>query len=183
MEIYYTLAESDEDIRQIRNLMQANLKTKVTSEEAKDQGFVTIPYELATLQRMNEVGKHVIAKRGDQVVAYALTAFKTILPEIDMFAGLVENIHQVSYAGKPLSESNYYVMGQICVSKECRGMGVFDGLYAHHRKVYGSQFDYLVTDISIHNTRSLAAHQRVGFEVIATFVDNTDTWKLVVLDL
>jgi hypothetical protein len=74
----------------------------------------------------------------------------------------------------------YYVMGQVCVAKSWRGTGVFDHLYAAHRKHLHGRFDACVTEISVRNTRSLKAHMRVGFEELERYRDATDEWVVVI---
>jgi hypothetical protein len=76
----------------------------------------------------------------------------------------------------------YYVMGQICVAENYRGQGVFDGLYQKHREKYSSQFDLLITEVSKRNTRSMKAHERVGFKTVHSFRDHTDEWNIILWD-
>ena len=70
-------------------------------------------------------------------------------------------------------------MGQIAVAPSHRGTGVFDALYAEHRARYQERFDLVVTEVATRNTRSLRAHQRVGFRTVTTYRDATDEWALI----
>jgi L-amino acid N-acyltransferase YncA len=74
-------------------------------------------------------------------------------------------------------------MGQICVAKNYRGKGVFDSLYEKHKELYGSSYDLCVPSVSTRNTRSMSAHERVGFETVLTFRDQTDEWNILVWNL
>ncbi len=181
--IEYTTVQTEAELQQLYTLMQANLLANVTTEIAQNQGFVTIPYQLDLLREMNNQAPHIIAKEGEKVVGYALTASPKI--KHSFFDPLVETLSTLTYKGKLISESSYYLMGQVCVAEGYRGRGIFDGMYQHHRNTYSSQFDYLITDISVRNTRSQAAHRRVGFQPIHTFTDSTathDTWVIVLWD-
>ncbi|MBO9639722.1 MAG: GNAT family N-acetyltransferase [Siphonobacter aquaeclarae] len=178
----FTLARTREDVEQIHALMYANVLSGITPEEANDQGFVTFQYDLGTLWELNRQAPHVIARDGDRLAGYALTALPEAVAHLPMFVPFLNTLATLSYKGNPLKESRFYLMGQVCVAKDYRGRGVFDGLYQHHRETYRDRFDYLITDISIRNTRSQAAHQRVGFQTIHTFEDTSETkdvWRIV----
>jgi RimJ/RimL family protein N-acetyltransferase len=63
-----------------------------------------------------------------------------------------------------------------------RGSGVFDALYAEHRAQYADRYDLLVTEVATRNTRSMRAHERVGFRTLHTYRDATDEWALIAWD-
>ena len=73
-------------------------------------------------------------------------------------------------------------MGQVCVDKAYRGKGVFDMLYQHHKQVLKDRFDFVVTEISTNNLRSVRAHEKVGFKNIHTYKDAVDEWSVVLWD-
>ena len=56
---------------------------------------------------------------------------------------------------------------------------MFDLLYQAHRRHLRGTFDYSVTEVATRNTRSMRAHQRVGFKVIDRYRDATDDWALL----
>ena len=74
-------------------------------------------------------------------------------------------------------------MGQICVAENYRGKGVFDSLYQKHKELNGSRYDLCVTSVSTRNNRSMRAHERIGFEIVHTFRDQTDEWNILVWNL
>lgn len=178
----FTLARTREDVEQIHTLMYANVLSGISPEEAAEQGFVTFQYDLETLWQLNQQAPHVIARDGNRLAGYALTALRESVAHLPMFVPLLDTLDTLSYHGAPLRDCRYYLMGQVCVAKDYRGQGVFDGLYQYHRTSYRDRFDYLVTDISVRNTRSQAAHQRIGFQTLHTFQDTSEThdvWKVV----
>ena len=163
-------------------LQQANLSTHVSQETAASQGFVTVQHNFDLLKKMNQAIPQVIAKDGDQVVGYALVmlpSFQDLIPVLKPMFVLFDNL---DFGGKKVSEYQYYVMGQICVATGYRGVGIFDGLYQQHRDLFKGQFDFVATEIATRNTRSIRAHQRVGFQAMHTFQDETDNWEIVVWD-
>lgn len=181
-DICYTTIASDEDIRQVLDLQQANLSTKVSADIAASQGFVTVQHNFDLLKKMNESIPQVIAKDGEQVVGYALVmlpSFQDLIPVLKPMFLLFDSL---DFLGKKISAYRYYVMGQVCVAEGYRGMGIFDGLYHHHRTLFKEKFDFVATEIASRNTRSIRAHQRVGFKTIHTFQDETDHWEIVVWD-
>lgn len=178
-----TITQTQTDLEQILALQQCNLVGKLSSEERKDQGFVTVEHSLQLLQKMHDAAPHIIIKdNDDRVVAYALTMLRACRLMIPDLVPMFNNLDQLRWKGKPLNEHSFYVMGQVCVDKAYRGLGLFDKLYQHHKEVYSPRFDLLVTEIATRNTRSLRAHERVGFTIINTYRDELDEWAVVVWD-
>ena len=180
--ILFTTIADDDDIRQVLALQQANLSVQVSAEIAASQGFVTVQHDFDLLKKMNEAIPQVIAKADDKVVGYALVmlpSFQELIPVLKPMFLLFANL---DFNGKKVAEYQYYVMGQICVAEGYRGAGIFDGLYQLHRTLFRSQFDFVATEIASRNTRSIRAHQRVGFQTIHKFQDETDHWEIVVWD-
>jgi hypothetical protein len=185
MDIYYTTAQNIFNLEQILKLQSENLKTVLNAATQKEQGFLTVQHTLEKLQTLSEALPQVIAKGStNSLEGYALAmppAFGHVIPELSAMYRLFS---QISYKHSALDTYRYYVMGQICVAETSRGFGVFDGLYMHHKSVFESQFDLIVTEVSLKNSRSLRAHQRVGFETIHEYYDasNDDTWAVVLWD-
>ncbi len=153
------------------------LKLQKTNLEHSADGFVTVVHTLEILRAMQLKMQHVIARGEDGTLAgYALSmapSCRSLLPILEpMFARLDAFKERLG---------RYYVMGQICVAKGFRGLGVFDALYAEHRARFGTAYDCVVTEISERNPRSLRAHARVGFAVAERYRDATDEWVVVAL--
>ena len=178
--IRYTNVANDNDIRQILALQQANLSTRVSADTAASQGFVTVRHDFELLQKMNGTAPQVVAKLQDEVVGYALVmppSFQDLIPVLKPMFLLFDSL---DFEGKKVSAYKYYVMGQVCVAGGYRGAGIFDGLYHHHRLLFSNEFDFVVTEIASRNTRSMRAHERVGFKTIHYYQDKTDYWNIVV---
>lgn len=171
-------------INQILALQQKNLKKNIDEIEKLDQGFVTVEHDVEKLNTMQNTINQIIATVDDQVVGYALSMtnnLKNLIPELKAMFELLDGL---TYKNQKLSSTKYYAMGQICVAKEVRGMGVFTKLYEEHKRQFKDTFDYLVTEVSLSNTRSMRAHEKVGFKVIHEYYDpsNNDTWAVVLWD-
>ena len=177
--LFSSLVSTTDELQQILQLQQQNLRQHVDEAQMKSQGFVTLQHDLKILQQMHGLAPSVIIKDHEQVVAYALTMLREcrqLIPDLEsMFASL----DQLYWNNKPLNDYRFYVMGQVCVAGSYRGQGLFDELFSHHKKIYQSQFDLFITEIATRNTRSVRAHERVGFKTIHTHRDELDEWIVV----
>jgi predicted GNAT superfamily acetyltransferase len=177
-----TTVSNSHELQQILDLQQQNLKQFITPEEKQAQGFLTMQFNLPMLEKLQALAPSIIIKYNDEVVAYAMTLTlegREAYPDLEpMFV----NFEKLQWKHKPLYDYQFYVMGQICVAKEHRAKGLFDKLYQHHKEVYSSRYDFIITEISTSNHRSLQAHKRVGFDTIASYTDSMDTWNVVVWD-
>ncbi|WP_077920784.1 GNAT family N-acetyltransferase [Spirosoma sp. 209] len=182
--ITITLAQTDDDLRGILALQQKNLVRHLPADVQANQGFVTLQYSLDQMQQMHAVAPSVVAKDGDQIVGYAITSAPETRAFIPELGSLFDQIDSLTYEGQLLSQYPYYVMGQVCVADTHRGQGIFDRLYEHHRAMYSHRYRMLITDISIRNTRSFRAHERVGFRPVHQFYEPGagETWIVVVWD-
>ena len=178
-----TTAKTDQDLQGILDLQQKNLIKAISEEEFKQQGFVTVEHDFEVLKKMNSPYPHVIAKSGEKVVGYALTMLKETRDFVPVLDPMFGQIDDLSYEGRLLKHSKYLTMGQICIAKEFRGQGIFYQLYDFYKKQFSKDFDYVVTEVSERNKRSLRAHSKAGFDVIHRFSDATDDWILVILKL
>ena len=160
------------DLPAVLELQRANLSRNLPAEEVASQGFVTVEHTLEVLKQMHAISPSVVAVDGDALAGYALVMpveCRTLLPILEpMFARL-----------DALGVADYYVMGQICVARAYRGRGVFDLLYAAHRRELSARWRRCVTEVALRNGRSMRAHERVGFQVIERYRDATDDWALL----
>jgi hypothetical protein len=170
------------ELERILGLQRDNLAPSLTAAEAREQGFVTVQHTLETLERMHALGPSIVVNAGDELAGYALTMTLEAQEFVPVLRPMFELLGALRFRGRPLCERHFYVMGQVCVARAYRGKGVFDELYAGHRRVYSGRFDLLVTEIATRNTRSLRAHERVGFVPVHQYRDATDEWLIVAWD-
>jgi GNAT superfamily N-acetyltransferase len=174
-----TMVTTENELVQIYRLSQQNLKQHLDKSTQQKEGFVTWLYSIELLQKMHRLSPSIIVKDEDRVVAYALTTLKeskAFHPDLET---MFRNLESVQYKNKPLSSYRFYCMGQICVAKGYRGKGIVAMLYQKHKEVYGRQYDFLLTEISTSNLRSLKAHEKIGFQTIYTYKDAKDEWDVV----
>jgi GNAT superfamily N-acetyltransferase len=177
-DVHITLA-SPADLRGIAALQRANLKSALSALEIREQGFVTLVHTLDMLERMHELAPSVVAKAGDEVVGYALTMVPEARPLVPALEPMFETLATARIRGQSIENVRFYVMGQVCVARAFRGGGVFAALYAEHDARFGDRFDWIVTELSATNTRSLRAHEKVGFERLASYGHGRDEWLVI----
>lgn len=184
--IQFSTVSNVDEVNQILELQAANLPTSLTPETMANQGFVTVRHEPAVLRRMNETAPAIIAKDGGRVVGYALMMPRTFAKDVPILRPMFEMLDTLSWNGSLLRDNpRWFVMGQICVADGYRGRGIVEGLYEAMAGSYGDRFDFTVTEVAARNTRSLRAHQRVGFRTIHHYPDPAtgEEWHVIVLDL
>jgi ribosomal protein S18 acetylase RimI-like enzyme len=177
-----TIVTTDNELEQIRRLSHRNLRTNISEEQEKDQGFITWNYSFQLLKQMNEQRGHVIVKDEGNVIGYALVALKQASVFHKDLNTMIKHLEALQYKNKLLRHYKFYVMGQICIDDDYRGKGVFRMLYQHHKKLFENDFDFVVTEISTSNPHSLRAHERIGFKTIHTYRDALDEWNVVLWD-
>jgi hypothetical protein len=177
-----SLVTREDELLQIHHLSQINLRQNLSVETMQAEGFVTWLYSLDLLKKMHQLAPSVIIKDGETVVAYALTTLKeskAFHPDLET---MFRDLASVQYAGRPLSQYGFYCMGQICVARGYRGTGLVPMLYEKHKEIYSSEFDFILTEISTSNARSMKAHENIGFQAIYTYNDAVDEWNVVIWD-
>ncbi|NML64653.1 GNAT family N-acetyltransferase [Hymenobacter sp. RP-2-7] len=181
---FVTLAATEQDLAGILALQAQNLPGAVPAETQAREGFLTLRYTLGQLQLMHAAAPSVVARVGTRIVGYALAAVPVVRPQVPQLESLFALAETIPYRGRPLAAQAYYLMGQVCVAAGFRGLGLFDQLYHCHRATYGPQYQVLVTDIAARNTRSLRAHERVGFQPLTRFHEpaTSQEWVVVAWD-
>ena len=174
-----TTVSSRKELEQIHVLNQQNLKHNISAEEQVQEGFVSWHYSLELLEKMHRLAPSIIVKDGENVVGYALVTLKEACSFHKDLEMMLAKLEPVKYNGRSLMLYDFYLMGQVCVHKDYRGKGVFDLLYQQHKNMYSKDYELLITEIAASNTRSIRAHEKVGFKMIYTYHDNKDTWNVV----
>ncbi|NKI31490.1 GNAT family N-acetyltransferase [Croceivirga thetidis] len=174
--IEYKQANTDSELLQILDLQQRNLPKNLSKEEMEVQGFLTIEHDFALLKRMNEACPHTIAVENNNVVGYALSMHPKFGEEIELLKSMFAKINEVFSGG------SYLVMGQVCISKDYRGKGLFRGLYQNMQRFTKADFEAIITEVDVKNTRSMHAHKAIGFNELARYSSDDREWSLVLLE-
>ncbi len=180
--LFPTIVTTNDELAQVLQLQQQNLKQNISQKEKEEQGFVTMVFTLPMLEAMHQLAPSIIVKDQDKVVAYAIVFLEEGRDLYPSLEPMFETLATLSWKEKPLNDYRFYVMGQICIDKNYRGKGVFEMLYQKHKEIYQPVFDFVVTEISTTNYRSIRAHERVGFQTIHIHRDELDEWSVVLWD-
>lgn len=179
--LVFTQVSDDKEVLQILELQAKNLAAALPPDVIASQGFVTVRHDPGVLTQMNRAYPSIIAKDGECLAGYCLVMLREFAPQVPVLTPMFSMLENLSWQGLPLSESRWFVMGQVCVAEAYRGQGVFDGMYLKLREMCRPDFDFVVTEVAARNTRSLRAHQRVGFETIHIYPDETtgEEWHVI----
>ncbi|MEN0003160.1 MAG: GNAT family N-acetyltransferase [Bacteroidota bacterium] len=172
--------QTDRDITDLLELQAANLPTAISQEEARSQGFVTVQHSPQLLKEMMAAAPQIIIRDRALLAGYALAMPVSMREKIPVLIPMFEQIDQLQLHGKSLSSTPYIVMGQICIAKPYRGEGFFDWLYDGLRMHLSDAYEFIITGVATRNMRSLKAHQRVGFQVLHSYVaPDGEGWELI----
>ena len=100
----------------------------------KNQGFVTVVHSLEDLKKLNSQEQHLVMKDGDTIVGYLLAMTKYSRHDIPVLIPMFDVFDKLAYKKKLIASSNYIVVGQVCIDKNYRGMGLLDNSYATYKK-------------------------------------------------
>jgi len=170
------------ELKGIKKLQEENLKKNLTDREAASEGFVTAEYTMEFLEMLHHGAPSVIAKDGDQVVGYALAATQSIREHHELLSDLFSAIDKIEFHRQLLKDSAYVVVGQLCVARNYRGLGLVSRMYQHFKNSLADEFDFCITDVAEDNPRSLKAHIKSGFQVVARLNYGGLAWNIVLWD-
>ena len=169
------------DLHAIKSLQEQNLKRNLKPEEISSQGFVTLEHDLKLLSEMNTKTPHIVCKKSDRLVAYALSMHPEFRNRIPLLETMFQQIEKSTYQGIELRNSSFLVMGQICIHKDFRGKGIFTRLYEKMVEYYNREFKYIITEVDTSNKRSLRAHEKAKFETLLKYnSDGESTWIILI---
>jgi GNAT superfamily N-acetyltransferase len=172
--ISYSRSKNELELLKVLELQKRNTRKVLPPEELRSEGFVTVVHDLDLLKKMQQSCPHILAKKDEEVVGYALAMVPDFRAKIPVLVPLFELVDRL------LPDSKYLVMGQICIDKSFRGKGIFSQMYRYYRDQLHTTYDCLVTEVSSDNQRSLQAHLHVGFERLYTHVENEEEWITLV---
>jgi len=179
--ITYHRAKTPEELKAILELQQQNLRESLSEKQKEKEGFVTIKHNFNILKKMNDAYPHCIAKDNGIVVGYALCMLKEFKKDIPFIIPMLKEVNTFLKAEN--RKVNYIVMGQVCISKNKRGKGVFRGLYNFMAQELKKDFNAIITEASVKNKRSLNAHKAIGFKVLKTHTSNNQKWEIISLEI
>ena len=173
---------SDAELDGIRLLQRENLRKLIGETEASKEGFLTAEYSMETLQQMHQFQPSIIAKDGDTIAGYVIITTKNSYGQHPLLDSLFDSIDALNYNDTPLKDVNYILVGQLCVGKAYRGIGLVQKMYNYYQQSLSNEYQYLITDVAQENPRSIKAHLKTGFEIIHTIEYGGIGWDIVLWD-
>ena len=181
--ITYTTTKTEKELSQIRELQKNNLPQNLTVIAIKSQGFVTVSHSLEDLIKLNSHEQHLVMKDGDTIVGYLLAMTKYSRNDIPVLIPMFNVFDKLEYKKKLIAAYNYIVVGQVCIDKNYRGLGLLDNSYAAYKSFFKEKYDFAITEIATTNIRSINAHKRIGFVEIHRYTDASNIeWSIVIWD-
>ena len=171
-----TLADIDATLK-----LHAKYQIDSIEEEDKKDGFVTTAFTKEELTQLIEQEQGLfIAKEGDEVLAYVMSASWEFWSKWEMFRHMIADLPNLSYKGMPLSIQNSYQYGPICIDKRVRGTEVLPTIFDFALKNMSKRYPILVTFVNQINPRSYEAHHRkLGLDIIQAFEFNGNRyWEM-----
>ena len=164
--------------------LHAKYQVDTINEADKKDGFVTTAFtEQQLTDLINKEQGLFIAKEGDKVMAYAMSASWKYWSIWPIFAHMVKDLPNLTYLGQTLSADNCYQYGPVCIDKSLRGSGMLEDIFEFARIEMAKRYPILVTFINKINPRSFAAHtKKLHLLVIQEFEFNNNHYYELVYD-
>ncbi len=176
------IVSDQSQLEKIKILQEQNLRSALTIAEAAKEGFLTAEYSIEFLEKMHDATPSIIVMDGDVLAGYALATTKEVGIHHNLIKDLFAAIDRISYESTMLKDRAYIIIGQLCVAKNYRGMGLVQKMYNTFRDEYAVAYEYCLTDVAEDNPRSLKAHLKSGFQVVDTLRYGGIGWDIVLWD-
>jgi len=161
--------------------LHAKYQIDTIQEEDKKDGFVTTAFTKEELTQLIEQEQGLfIAKEGEEVLAYVMSASWEFWSKWAIFAYMIEELPKLEYKGVQLTTDNSYQYGPICIDKSVRGTEVLPKTFNFALKQMSKRYPILITFVNQINPRSYEAHHRkLGLDIIQEFEFNGNRyWEL-----
>ena len=161
--------------------LHAKYHIDTIAEADKKDGFVTTAFTREELVRLVEQEQGLfVAKEGERVLAYVMSASWEFWSRWPMFAYMIEDLPNLEYKGLRLNTRNSYQYGPICIDASVRGTEVLPTIFRFTLDEMAKRYDVLVTFVNRINPRSFAAHRRkLGLDILQEFEYNGNRyWEM-----
>ena len=175
----YTIATTND----IDSILELHFRYQVDSikEEDKSDGFVTTAFTKEELTQLIEQEQGLfIAKEGEEVLAYVMSASWNFWSKWEMFQHMIADLVNLEYKSEQLSMQNSYQYGPICIDKRVRGTEVLPTIFDFALNHMSKYYPILITFVNQINPRSYEAHHRkLGLDIIQEFEFNGNKyWEM-----
>jgi len=161
--------------------LHAKYQIDTIREEDKKDGFVTTAFTKEELTDIIEQERGLfIAKEGDEVLAYTMSASWEYWSQWPMFQSMIADLENLEYKGQQLTTENSYQYGPICIDRSVRGTKVLGDIFNFALKHMSKRYPFMITFVNQINPRSFEAHHRkLRLDIIQEFEFNGNRyWEL-----
>lgn len=167
-----------EDYEQIVDLQLQNLSSNLTPEEQQD-GFLSAYFKAEELDELNrDIGVLVGVENG-RVLGFLCISSPQFNMKHSLPATMLARFKSIEYRGRKLDQWKSFVCGPVCVDRNQRGKGIFPSIYKHVPDFVTGDYELATTLIALVNGRSMAAHEKVGFEHVDRFKWNDREYAIL----
>jgi L-amino acid N-acyltransferase YncA len=164
----FRLAFGD-DFEKMVPLQNQNLATAL-SDDQKSDGFLSAAFTAEQFKRMSESVAVVVALDATDVIGFVCASTAEFNSSSPLPAAMIARFPEVMIGTQRLDKLKSFVAGPVCVDKNYRGQGVFEGLYAELFENSPVEYQVALALISTANPRSVRAHAKLGMEVVDSFL-------------
>ena len=172
----------ENDYSQMLALQNRNLVWELTPEEAK-QGCLLRAFSLDDFRAMDAELCVMLAFNADQQLAGYLCATRLIEnSRFEVIQRIYQHCKKVSYHGKSLLQYKAFIASPMCIERAYRGTSLFFDLCSEMLKSpqITSDYELILTFVSVDNMQSLRACRRLSFQPIEIFnIKDLRYWLLV----
>lgn len=178
----YRRACKDSDYQQIEVLQNQNLLSQLTPEEAK-AGFLLRAFSADDFRRMNADLCVMLAwDQQERLAGYLCANVLTEDSPFEFVRALYQQAKTVQYHGKRLTQYQVFIASPLCIDRPYRGTSLFFQLASAmlNSPQITSDYDLILTFVSVDNERSLNACRGLSFEPLEIFsIGSLRYWLLV----
>ncbi|HUH29339.1 GNAT family acetyltransferase [Gelidibacter sp.] len=172
------------DIPGILSLQEKYLYKNLNALE-RQKGFVTTPFTRSQIEDIiKQNGLFVAENANDTIVAYAFAGSWKYFEQWEIFNFMVSRFPKLSFHGTPITTTNSFQYGPVCIDEKHRGKGLLNQLFEEMRIEFLKKYPLSITFINKINVISEKAHTRkLGWEKIDEFKFNNNTYIGLVFDM
>ena len=164
----------------IYDLQNRNLRTRLTAGERAD-GFLSAGFEAEDYKTLNDDLCVVVCVEERQLLGFVVASTIQFNEKFALSRAMIGRYPNAVYEGKPVESYRSCVAGPVCVEREQRGRGIFQGLYHRLFELLPPEYNLAVVLIAKDNPRSLNAHTKIGFRPIEQFQFNGRTFDILAM--
>jgi hypothetical protein len=169
----------ESDYEQLVALQEATLVSNLSDAEKAD-GFLSRTFTAEELKAMDTDLCIVVCENNGSVQGFLATGTLEYNGQFDLPSTMIARFNQVNYEDKLLSAWASFIAGPVAIDKSARGTGAFQGMYHELFRIIPEKYDLATTLISTVNTRSLRAHEKIGYESVDGFNWNNRDYIILV---